>query len=119
QLEVYLQSAGMKRPFQLSRSNARHLYWNIQQQLAHHTISGCNMRPGDLLGSGTISGSTPDSRGSMLELSWRGTQPVQLPNGEQRAFVEDGDRVTMTGYCQGDGFRVGFGEVTAVILPAK
>jgi fumarylacetoacetase len=90
----------------------------MAQQLAHHTITGCNMRPGDLLASGTISGPTPDSYGSLLELAWRGTRPITLPNGEKRSFLEDGDRVTLTGWCQGDGYRVGFGEVKGEIFPA-
>lgn len=87
--------------------------------LAHHTASGCNMRSGDLCGTGTISGPTEDSYGSLLELTWRGERPIQLPGGETRTFLQDGDIVTMTGYCQGDGYRVGFGEVTGKILPAK
>ncbi|UCG24551.1 MAG: fumarylacetoacetase, partial [Chloroflexota bacterium] len=118
QLEVQLQSQAMDRPAVISRSNSRYLYWNINQQLAHHTITGCNMRPGDLLATGTISGPTPDSYGSMLELAWRGERPITLPNGETRRFLEDGDRVTLTGHCQGDGYRVGFGEVTGKLLPA-
>jgi len=118
QLEVNLQTAKMDRPHRICASNARHLYWNIAQQLAHHTVNGCNLQPGDLLASGTISGPTPDSYGSMLELAWKGTKPLQLPNGETRTFLEDGDRVTMTGWCQGPGYRVGFGEVTGRILPA-
>jgi fumarylacetoacetase len=118
QLEVHLQSKKMDGPALISRSNFRTLYWNMTQQLAHHSSSGCNMRPGDLLASGTISGPTNDSYGSMLELAWRGTRPVELPNGESRSFLEDGDRVTMTGWCQGEGHRVGFGEVTGKLLPA-
>jgi fumarylacetoacetase len=85
--------------------------------VAHHTITGCNLRPGDLLASGTISGPTPDSYGSLLELSWRGSTPLQL-GGEQRTFLQDGDRVMFKGWCQGEGYRVGFGEVTGRILPA-
>src|SRR5262245_51313350 len=118
-LEVLLQSAQMTEPQIICRSNHRHLYWNIAQQLAHHTVNGCNLRPGDLLASGTISGPTPDSFGSLLELSWRGTKPLALPNGETRSFLEDGDRVTMRGWCQGQGYRVGFGEVTGKILPGR
>jgi fumarylacetoacetase len=118
QLEVQLQSAQMAAPITICRSNFRYLYWNICQQLAHHTITGCNMRPGDLIASGTISGPTPDSYGSMLELAWRGERPLSLPNGETRKFLQDGDRVTMTGWCQGDGYRIGFGEVTAQLLAA-
>ena len=117
-LEVQLQSAEMNQPAIICRSNLRHLYWRMAQQLAHHTVTGCNLRPGDLLASGTISGPTPDSYGSMLELTWRGTKPMMLPGGQRREFLEDGDRVTLTGWCQGEGYRVGFGEVTARILPA-
>ena len=86
--------------------------------MAHQTSNGCNLEPGDLLGSGTISGATPDSLGSMLELAWKGTRPIALPNGETRTFLQDGDRVTMTGWCQGPGYRIGFGEVTGRVLPA-
>lgn len=118
QLEVSLQSATMAKPHVICRSNFRHLYWSLRQQLAHHTVNGCPMRPGDLIASGTISGPTPDSYGSMLELTWRGTKPLILPNGETRRFLDDGDRVTMTAWCQGDGYRVGFGSVTGVVLPA-
>jgi fumarylacetoacetase len=117
-LEVYLQSARMSQPQRICASNVRHLYWNICQQLAHHTVNGCNLQPGDLLASGTISGPTPDSYGSLLELAWKGTRPIALPDGERRTFLQDGDRVTMTGWCEGPGYRVGFGEVTGRILPA-
>jgi fumarylacetoacetase len=117
-LEVWIQGAKMDRPHRVCASNGKHLYWSIAQQVAHHTVNGCNLRPGDLLASGTISGPDPDSYGSLLELSWRGTKPVAFPNGETRRFLEDGDRVTMTGWCQGNGYRVGFGEVTGVILRA-
>lgn len=118
-LEVHLQSPAMAEPLPICRSNFRYLYWRMSQQLAHHTITGCNLRPGDLLASGTISGPTPDSFGSLLELTWRGTQPIALPTGEERRFLQDGDRLTMTGWCQGEGYRVGFGEVTGRVLPAK
>lgn len=116
-LEVTLQSARMDAPQTISRSNMKHLYWSIGQMLAHHTVTGCNMRPGDLCGTGTISGPTEDSLGSMLELTWRGERPIQLPGGETRTFLQDGDTVTIKGYCQGNGYRIGFGEVTAKILP--
>jgi fumarylacetoacetase len=118
-LEVYLQSASMDKPERICASNTKYLYWNICQQLAHHTINGCNLRPGDLLASGTISGPVPESYGSMLELAWRGTKPLLLANGEKRAFLQDGDRITMTGWGQGNGYRVGLGEVTGRILPAQ
>jgi fumarylacetoacetase len=117
-LEVLLQTATMDSPHILCRSNAKYLYWNICQQLAHHAVNGCNMRPGDLLASGTISGPTPDSYGSLLELAWKGTKPIELPDGEKRVFLQDGDRVTLTGWCQGQGYRVGFGEATGHVLPA-
>lgn len=119
QLEVTLQSARMDTPQVISRSNMKHLYWSIEQMLAHHTITGCNMRVGDLCGTGTISGQTEDSYGSLLELTWRGEKPIQLSSGEERKFLQDGDTLTMKGYCQGDGYRVGFGEVTGKILPAR
>ncbi|MBI1915763.1 MAG: fumarylacetoacetase [Planctomycetes bacterium] len=118
-LEVHLQSGRMDEPVRICRSNFKYLYWNIAQQVAHHTVNGCNLRPGDLLASGTVSGPTPDSFGSLLELTWRGTRPITLGNGEERRFLEDGDRVTFRGWCQGNGYRVGFGEVTGRILPAS
>jgi fumarylacetoacetase len=118
-LEVWLQTAKMTAPERISATNAKYLYWNLCQQIAHHTINGCNLQTGDLLASGTISGPTPDSLGSMLELAWKGTRPIQLKNGETRTFLQDGDRVTITGYCQGDGYRIGFGEVTGAVLPAN
>jgi fumarylacetoacetase len=118
-LEVTLQSARMDSPQTISRSNMKHLYWGMAQMLAHHTVTGCNMQTGDLCGTGTISGPTEDSYGSMLELTWRGEKPIRLSNGETRTFLQDGDIVTMTGYCQGNGYRVGFGEVAGKILPAR
>ncbi|MBP7147297.1 MAG: fumarylacetoacetase [Acidobacteria bacterium] len=117
-LEVFLETARMDAPQRISATNFRHLYWDLGQQLAHHTVNGCNLRPGDLLASGTISGAEKDSRGSLLELAWRGAEPLVLPGGEQRVFLEDGDRVVMTGWCEGPGYRVGFGEVEGEILPS-
>lgn len=117
-LEVQLTTAQMADPFTISRSNYKYMYWNMAQQMAHHSITGCNLRPGDLMASGTISGDSAETYGSMLELTWRGTNPIALPNGETRKFLQDGDTVTMTGYAQGDGYRVGFGEVRGTILPA-
>lgn len=117
QLEVSVQPANLPAPHVISRSNFRHLYWSIAQQLAHHTCNGCNLRPGDLLASGTISGPTPDSYGSMLELAWNRTKPIPLPDGSTRVSIQDNDRVTLTAWCQGQGYRVGFGEVTGRILP--
>jgi fumarylacetoacetase len=118
-LEVLLQAATMDRPHVISRSNAKSLYWNVCQQLAHHAVNGCNLRTGDLLASGTISGPTPNSYGSLLELAWKGTKPITLPNGEKRTFLQDGDRVTLTGWCQGLDYRIGFGEATGRVLPAQ
>ena len=115
QLEVHLQGEKMSGATRICASNFRYLYWTLAQQMAHHTVNGCNLRPGDLLASGTISGPAPDSYGSMLELSWRGSRPVSVGQ-ETRTFLLDGDRVTMTAWCQGDGYRVGFGSVTARIL---
>jgi len=118
ELEVLLQTPQQIAPQTICRSNHRHLYWNICQQTTHHTSNGCNLRPGDLLASGTISGPGPGARGSLLELTMGGREPLLLPGGEQRRFLEDGDRLTLTAWCQGDGYRVGFGEATGVILPA-
>jgi fumarylacetoacetase len=98
-------------------SNFRHLYWSMAQQIAHHSSGGCNLRPGDLLASGTISGPTRESRGCLLELTWRGAEPLRLDCGE-RVWLEDGDELTLTGWCQGDGHRVGFGELSSRVLPA-
>jgi len=106
-------------PTTVCRTNARHLYWSMAQQLAHHTVSGCNTRTGDLMASGTISGPTPDSWGSLLELAWNGQRPLALEGGATRSFLEDGDEVVMSGWCQGDDYRVGFGEVRGLILPAR
>eukprot|EP01134_Creolimax_fragrantissima_P001735 CFRG1735T1 len=100
-------------------SNFKYMYWTMKQQLTHHSISGCNMQPGDLLGSGTISGPEPISFGSMLEQSWKGTKLVDIGNGETRKFIADGDEVKIRGFCQGKGYRVGFGEATGKILPAS
>ena len=118
-LEVDLQSPSMSSPHTVCRSNTKHLYWTMRQQLAHHTVNGCNARPGDLMASGTISGPTEASYGSMLELSWRGEKPVPLPGNETRSFLEDGDHVIMRAYADGDGYRVGFGTAEGKILPAS
>jgi len=104
----------------VSRSNFRHLYWSIKQQLVHHTVTGCNMKPGDLLGSGTISGDSPEKFGSMLELSWKGSKEVPLTGGGVRKFLQDGDTVVMKGVCVGEGkARIGFGACVGTVLPAK
>ena len=118
-LRVSLTPSDTQESVEITRSNFQNLYWSMHQQLAHHTVNGCNVRVGDLLASGTISGAEKNSRGCMLELSWRGAEPLELPGGGKRVFLEDGDRVTMTGWCQGAGYRVGFGEVTAKLLPAR
>lgn len=117
QLEVFIQPEG-KDSSRVCLSNHKHLYWNIAQQLAHHTINGCNIQAGDMMASGTISGSTPDSFGSMLELSWKGTKPLTLSCGCTRSFIEDGDTVLMRAYAEKEGIRVGFGEVSTKVLPA-
>jgi len=117
-LEVQIAPEG-KTPHTVCRSNFKHMYWSMAQQLAHHTVNGCNMRVGDMCASGTISGPTPDSFGSMLEISWKGTKPVQMPDGSERKFIMDGDTVIMKGHCQRNGIRIGFGEVAAKVLPAK
>ena len=102
----------------VSHSNFKYMYWNMSQQLAHHTSNGCNLKIGDLMASGTISGKEPNSYGSMLELSWGGKNPLTLKNGEKRKFIEDFDTVIMRGYCEKDSIRVGFGEVKSQLLPA-
>jgi fumarylacetoacetase len=122
-LEVYIESQKMRdekiAPHLLSRSNMKDLYWTIGQMLTHHASNGCNLQTGDLMATGTVSGKEKSERGSMLELSWRGTEPIELPSGEQRRFLEDGDEVIMKGYCVREGFRrIGFGECRGRIIPA-
>ncbi len=122
-LEVYLSSQKMRErhanPLLLSRGNFKDMYWTIAQMLTHHTSNGCNLRSGDLLGSGTVSGTSKDSRGCLLELTWRGTEPIQLPTGEQRKFLQDGDEVIMKGYCARSAcVPIGFGECRGLVLPA-
>jgi len=116
QLEVEIQ-AGELPPVKVCNSNFKYLYWTMAQQLAHHTVSGCNMQVGDVCASGTISGPSPDSFGSMLELSWKGSRPVALGNGIERRFLQDGDLVEMRAFCKKEGIRVGFGSVRTEILP--
>ncbi len=123
QLEVLLSSAQMRAqkiaPLQLSHSNFKEMYWTFAQMLTHHASNGCNLRAGDLMASGTVSGPTKDARGCLLELTWRGTEPIQLPTGETRAFLQDGDEVILRGYCEREGFRrIGFGECRGGVLPA-
>lgn len=117
-LEVLLRPDGADEATTISRTNFRHMYWTMAQQLAHHTVAGCNTRVGDLMGSGTISGPTEDSFGSLLELTWNGKNPLALKSGGTRAFIEDGDELTLAGWCQGDGYRVGFGACVGRILSA-
>ena len=119
QLEVGLRAAQMNEAANISRTNFKYMYWSSVQQLVHHASSGCAMNVGDLLGSGTISGPEKDQRGSLLEISWNGTEPVELPGGVKRTFLEDGDSLVMRGWCQGDGYRVGFGEVEGTIVAAE
>jgi fumarylacetoacetase len=102
----------------ICRSNYKYMYWTMEQQLAHHTINGCNVNVGDLMGSGTISGPDPSEYGSMMELSWKGTKPLKLKDGSERKFINDHDTVIMRGYCQNDQVRIGFGECRAKLLPA-
>lgn len=115
---VSLKGEGMKQPVTICRSNFKHMYWTLLQQLTHHSVNGCNLRPGDLLASGTISGPEPASFGSLLELSWRGTKAIELGGGHSRKFLQDGDEVVITGHCQGAGYRVGFGQCAGKVLPA-
>ena len=122
-VEVLLRTARMRdagmAPHRVSRGRMADLYWTVAQMFTHHGSNGCNLRPGDLFASGTISGPTKQSRGCLLELTWRGSEPLALPTGESRKFLEDGDEVIMRGYCQRAGFtRIGFGECRGVILPA-
>jgi fumarylacetoacetase len=121
-LEVSLLTQKMRdekiEPSRLSRGNFRDVYWTVAQLITHHTSNGCNLRTGDLIGSGTVSGTTKDSRGCLLELTWRGTEPLQLPTGETRRFLEDGDEVIMRGWCEKDGLRIGFGECRGMVLQA-
>ena len=118
QLDVALRAAPMNEAKNICRTNFKYMYWSSVQQLVHHASSGCAMNVGDLLGSGTISGPEKDQRGSLLEISWNGTEPVELPGGVKRTFLEDGDSLVMRGWCQGDGYRVGFGEVEGTIMAA-
>lgn len=117
-LSVEIQAEGAKKADLISQTNFKYMYWSMSQQLTHHTIAGCNVQVGDLMGSGTISGPTPDAYGSLLEITWNTTKPLTLSNGEQRSFMQDGDTLTMKGYCEKDGLRIGFGKVSGTVLPA-
>ncbi|MEQ1762285.1 MAG: fumarylacetoacetase [Pyrinomonadaceae bacterium] len=122
-LEVYIQTEKMRNeniePYLVSRSNTKDLYWTVGQMLTHHASNGCNLQTGDLIASGTVSGPDKSERGCLLEMTWRGTEPIDLPSGETRRFLEDGDEVIMKGYCEREGYRrIGFGECRGRILPA-
>jgi len=119
ELEVGLRATPMNEPQSICHTNFKYMYWSSVQQLVHHASSGCAMNVGDLLGSGTISGPEKSQRGSLLEISWNGTEPAELAGGIKRSFLEDGDSLVMRGWCRGDGYRVGFGEVEGTILPAE
>jgi fumarylacetoacetase len=123
-LEVYVQTEKMRNekiePHLLSRSNTKDLYWTVGQMLTHHASNGCNLQTGDLIATGTVSGKEKSERGCLLELTWRGTEPIELPSGETRRFLEDGDEVIMKGFCEREGFRrIGFGECRGRIVPAE
>mgnify|MGYP003327075540 FL=1 len=113
-----MQPGGANRASTISRTNYRHMYYSPAQQLAHHAIGGCKMNSGDILGSGTISGPDAGQSGSLLELTAGGRTPLVLETGESRSFVEDGDTMTLRGWAQGDGHRIGFGQCSGTILPA-
>jgi fumarylacetoacetase len=117
-LEVYLTPDGGEAN-KIITSNYKYMYWTMEQQLAHHTVNGCNIKVGDMMASGTISGPKQEEFGSMLELTWKGTKPIKLKDGSERKFVNDGDTITIKGYCEGHGVRIGFGECKAKVLPAK
>ncbi|PJO21033.1 fumarylacetoacetase [Burkholderia glumae AU6208] len=118
ELEATLQPHGAAEATTLTRTSFRHMYWTMAQQLAHHTVSGCNTRVGDLMGSGTVSGPGKGACGSLLELTWGGKEPIALAGGGTRTFIEDGDTLTLRGHCRGDGYRIGFGSCVGTILPA-
>jgi fumarylacetoacetase len=123
-LEVLLSSARMREegraPARVSLGSFTSMYWTLAQLVTHHTSNGCNLQPGDLIASGTVSGETPESRGCLLERTWRGSEPFPLPTGETRRFLEDGDEVILRGWCERDGFRrIGFGECRGVVAPAR
>lgn len=116
-LDVFIQPESGEKT-RVSHSNYKFMYWTMEQQLAHHTVNGCNINVGDMMASGTISGPTPESFGSMLEITWRGTKPVKMADGSERKFINDRDTVIMTGYAEKDGVRIGFGECKGKVLPS-
>lgn len=117
-LSVEIQAENAEQADVISETNFKYMYWSMAQQLTHHTIAGCNVQVGDLMGSGTISGPTPNSYGSLLEITWNATKPLTLSNGEERSFIQDGDTLIMKGFCEKEGLRIGFGEVSGKVLPA-
>ena len=117
-LEVQIESANFS-AHTVSKSNYKYMYWNMNQQLAHHTVNGCDIHAGDMMASGTISGNDESSYGSMLELSWKGTKPLSMPDGSERKFINDGDTVIMKAHSTKDNVRIGFGEVRTKVLPTK
>ncbi|MBT8255759.1 MAG: fumarylacetoacetase [Bacteroidia bacterium] len=117
-LEAIIQPEGGKENV-VAKSNFKYMYWSMAQQLAHHTVNGCNVRSGDMMGSGTISGPTKDSYGSMLELTWRGQNPLKLDDGSERKFIDDNDTVILRGYCENENVRIGFGDCIGKVLPAR
>ena len=117
-LEVQIESKNFS-PHTISKSNFKYMYWNMNQQLAHHSINGCDIHAGDMMASGTISGNNESAYGSMLELTWKGTKPLSMPDGTERKFINDGDTVIMKAHSFKNGIRVGFGEVKTKVLPAK
>jgi fumarylacetoacetase len=115
-LEVWIRTRTVSEPVRVSRASFRDMYWTFAQMLAHHTSNGCPLRAGDLIGSGTISGPLRENRGCLLELTWKGKEPISLPGGEQRCFLENGDEVIMRAYCVREGFRrIGFGVCTGIV----
>jgi fumarylacetoacetase len=117
-LKTYLKTPGLQEPALISSGNMQYLYWSITQQLTHHTVTGCNMRVGDMFGTGTISGPSKETVGCLLEMSLNGKEPIELPNGEKRTFLEDGDTVSLSAECIGEGFTIGFGDCTSQVHPA-
>lgn len=118
-LEVQIRTPQMGEEWHtLTRSNMKYLYYSVAQTITHHSVTGCNMNTGDLLGSGTISGPEKSGYGSMVELCWAGKEPIQLPNGEERKFLLDGDEVNMTGTAKGNGYTIGFGTCRGKVMPA-
>ena len=117
-LEVHIKTPTLEAPHLMATSNMKYLYYSVAQTVAHHTVTGCNLGTGDLLGSGTISGPEKHQYGSMLELCWGGKEVISLPNGEERKFLLDGDSIILRGVCKGDGFTIGFGDCEGTVLPA-